>query len=208
MKNPDQLYSGNAVNKVLPRCIEHVAKPLELASKDVDAIMVFLRIVTFGPMYDITTKHTCTNAKEHTYQINLDEIAESIKYIDPNDLDDIFSVTLKNGQHIKLSPTKYSTILNVVKKAQNKTELTVEEELAGMYELLENVIISVDGITDRAKISEWIRIIPSRYLQQISDKLESIDDWGVNMDKTLICPDCGEPMTITLPLNPVYFFID
>ena len=60
MKNPDQLFSGQAVDTVFRECVRGVVEPTKLLAKDVDAILMFLRTVTYGPNYEFTAKHTCT----------------------------------------------------------------------------------------------------------------------------------------------------
>ena len=59
LKNPDMLFSGKALEQVFPVCIPDIEKPLELYGKDVDAALLFLRIVTYGSSYDITVNHSC-----------------------------------------------------------------------------------------------------------------------------------------------------
>jgi hypothetical protein len=54
IKSPDMLYQGSAIEKVFNRCIPQVLKPMKLLTKDVDYLMVCLRIVTYGKMLDLT----------------------------------------------------------------------------------------------------------------------------------------------------------
>ena len=107
LKNPDQLFSGEAVKTVYPRCMDGIANPGKLLAKDVDALMLFLRIVTYGPGYEFVAKHNCENAKEHSYIADLEQIANSIKSIDPTTIEEKFKVTLPNGQVVKLRPYMY-----------------------------------------------------------------------------------------------------
>ena len=47
LKNPDQLFSGDAVQNIFKNCLTGVNKPVNLLSKDIDALMLFLRTVTY-----------------------------------------------------------------------------------------------------------------------------------------------------------------
>lgn len=54
IKSPDMMYQGTAIEKVFSRCIPQVLKPLELLTKDMDYLLVCLRIVTYGETLDLT----------------------------------------------------------------------------------------------------------------------------------------------------------
>ena len=73
MKSPDQLYSGESVDKVFRRCIPQILNPSELISKDVDFLLVCLRQVTYGNDMEVTYTHSCEDAKSNSYIIPLSD---------------------------------------------------------------------------------------------------------------------------------------
>ena len=208
LKNADQLFSGNAVNTVLPKCIEGLAKPSNLLSKDVDAILLFLRTVTYGPTYEFTAKHTCENAKEHTYTADLEKIIMDMKYIDPTIVDDQYSITLQNSQVVKLKPLEYGNVMSIVKNNQNKTELTVEDAKKNLKDLILGVVESVDNTVNFEHIKQWVEQLPSPYVNRIAQKFESLADWGVDTIVECTCKDCGQIFKAEIALNPVTFFTE
>lgn len=208
MKNPDQLFSGDAVNTVFKHCIDGVLKPTELLSKDIDAILLFLRTVTFGPDYEFLAAHNCKDSKEHTYSVNVDQMIGEMKVIDPTLISDIYTVKLPNGQVVKLKPNKYSQVLEIIKSNANKTELTVKEQQDNLMAMLLGVVESVNDITDREQIKEWAGAISTPLVNKIANKIEGINRWGTDLTAKCKCKDCGEVFDVEIPINPIVFFTE
>lgn len=208
LKNPDQLFSGEAVNTVFRESVSGIKDPRQLLSKDVDAIMLFMRAVTYGPKYEFLAVHTCENAREHSYEADLDIMISEMKIIDPTTLQDKYTVNLTNGQVIKLRPTRYQQTIDFIKQNSNKKELTVDDQKNNLINILLDVIISVDGIEDKSMIREWIQKLPTRMVNRIAEKIEGINDWGSSLKWKCTCKDCGEVFDIEIPINPVSFFTE
>lgn len=208
LKNPDQLFSGAAVEMVFKHCVSGVLKPTELLSKDVDAIMMFLRTVTYGPGYEFIAKHTCENAKEHPYTADVDQLISQMNMIDPTLIAESYTVELNNGQTVKLRPTKYQQTIDFVKNNENKKEITIQDQERNLLHVLLGVIESIDGITDEKLIEEWIRAAPSPLINRVAEKIEKINDWGPSLTWSCKCKDCGETFEVEVPINAVSFFTE
>ena len=208
MKNPDMLFSGKAISIVFRHCIPDIKKPEELFAKDIDALMVYLRNVTYGQYYEIEASHTCENAKNHSYMVDVEQMVGGIEYLNAEQLEALYTVTLENGQVVKLQPIRYKHVLQILKMNENKRELSVEDQEKNLITNLLNVIISVDGIEDRKQIAEWARAISPRMMNQLAEAIDDSQSWGVNTVKTLKCKDCGEEYEIEIPINPISFFFD
>jgi len=212
MKNPDQLFSGAAVNTVFTTCVKGVVKPSELLSKDVDAIMLFLRTVTYGSDYEFMAHHGCQPVgeppKDYSYTANVDQLIDRMKMIDPTIINEMYTVTLTNGQVVKLRPNKYQQVLDLIKANENKKQITVQDQQNNLIMMLLGVIESVNGEQNRERIEAWVRKIPSPMVNRIAEKIEKINDWGSNLKWTCECKDCGKPYEIEIPINPVSFFTE
>lgn len=208
LKNPDQLFSGEALQYVLPRCIPSVLKPQELLSKDVDAIMIFLRAVTYGSQYEFMATHTCEDAKEHSYVADIDQIIAEMKMIDQDVLEEIFTVVLATGQVVKLTPSRYTDVLSILKSNMNKKNLTAAEIRKNATHMLLSSIMSVDGVDNKVFIEEWLDKLPAPLTNKIVQKIESINVWGAKMTVTSKCKDCGTDFNVEIPLNPISFFTE
>lgn len=208
MRNPDQLFSGDAVNEVFKHCVTGIQQPSELLAKDVDAIMLFLRAVTYGPSYEFSARHSCEDAKTHTYVADLDQIISTMQYIDPTLIEQLYTVKLTNGQTVRLSPSRYSSVLQLIKNNETKETITAEDKKKNLMIMLLGIIESVDSISDKKLIEEWIIALPSPLVNRIGEKIEGINNWGANMRWKCLCKDCSTEFDVEIPINPVSFFIE
>ena len=205
---PDKLLSGKAVLDVFSRCIPQVLKPMDLLTKDVDFLMICLRMVTFGQTIDVTNIHTCENAKQHTYQIDLQSMIKKTKKIDPVTINQQYNLSLPNGQQIALQPITYGSILHLydIMVMQKTDDITSEEAEQMAISMITSIIKSVDGITDINLISDWVKQLPLGWKKQIENAVSNISDWGIDFNVTTKCKDCKEKLELAISANPVSFF--
>ncbi len=205
MRTPDKLYSGEGIRDVFKRCVPQVRDPLELFAKDVDFLMVCLRKITYGEFMDIEHTHTCEGAKSHSYSIAIDPFIRKAKKMDPTKTEKDFSVTLENGQVVKLLPPRLKTILQIY-QVTSSGEADAKEVGAKLLDMISDMIESVDGITDSRMIHEWVRAIKAGWVNKIKTKLDSLGDWGPTFKSKVKCQDCGVEYSIDTPINPIAFF--
>lgn len=206
LKNPDMLFSGRAIEEVFTACVPEIQKPLELFGKDIDAVMLFLRLVTYGQYYDVKIQHTCEHAKNNEYRIDLEEMFAKMQYLDPTTFNELYNIIMENGQVVTIQPVKYAYVLDILRANENKKELTAQDVKNNLIMNLLNIIKAVDGIEDKKQIKEWLYTIPSPYVTKISEALDKINDWGPDLSTQLRCRDCNDVFTIDIPINPVSFF--
>lgn len=208
LKSPDKLLSGKAVIDIFRRCIPDILKPEELNAKDVDYLLMCLRLVSYGATYDLQLIHDCENAKEHSYAVELRPFIQKAKSVDPTKLKN-YKLTLDNGQTVTLHPPKFLSTIRLYEIIGADVENEEEYERMGVQLInsISDMIDDVDGHTDRADIQEWLKTIRVGDVQKISEKVSQLSDWGVDPEIELECRDCKEKMTAVLPLNPVSFFI-
>jgi hypothetical protein len=209
LKNPDLLFNGKALISVVQECIPGINKPLELFGRDVDALLFFLRVVTYGPEYRIEVKHNCQNAKNHSYVINLEELLINIKQLDPTITDAKRIITMPlTGQKIYVRPMRFADIVTLFHSSEGKKELTSDDikELAIIN--LKSMIERVDEVTNPTFIEPWIRTLTTPQINRITNAATTLNDWGPQQIVTVKCKDCGEEMQVELPMNPVSFFTE
>jgi hypothetical protein len=208
LKNPDLLFNGKALISVVAECIPQIKKPTELFGRDVDALLFFLRLVTYGSEYRIEVKHDCEHAKQHSYVVDLDQMVINMKLLDPTLVEVKRVVTLPSGNKVITRPTKYEDVIALFHQSEGKKDLTVEDIKELAVTNLRCMIQQVDDVTDPKFIEEWIRTLTTPEVTRITEAAGELNDWGPEQVVTLTCKDCKEPMKVELPLNPVSFFTE
>lgn len=205
MKTPDKLLNGTAIESVFEHCIPQVKKPLELLSKDIDYLMICLRKVSYGEEFPVEYTHNCADAKLHSYVIPLDVLLKQSKRINTKKAKDNYSIVLPNSQVAKLTPTRYREMLKFY-QTFGKENATDEEIFQQIIESTLGMIESIDGISDRGMILEWIQAVPAMFVTKIGEKVAELSEWGVPVNHEITCRDCGENVTVDISLNPINFF--
>lgn len=226
LKNPDMLFNGKALEDVFKQCIPELKSTSELFGRDIDAIMIYLRLVTYGPDFEIRVRHDCEQSikrndsgqaildkdgevihNEHSYVINIEEMVQRMRFLDPTTTEK-FECELPNGQIVKVHPIKFEHMVKLFQLNHGKKEFTSEDIKANVVFNLVNLIDSVDGITDKKQITEWVASITSPYQNRIAEAIEKTNDWGPEQTTQVVCRDCHKEMPVELPLNPISFFTE
>lgn len=220
IKTPSLLLDGQAVEKVFTRCIPQINKPMQLLAKDVDFILIALRQVTYGNFMDITYKHTCKDAKEHNYQVDISQFIQNAKKINPVSVGKMYHVKLeKDGiaQTVELRPATYKEIVDMLQMftigQEDENDMSGEatmrravHETESLLKSIMSVIKSVDGNDDRDNIYEWLQEINAKWVENLTDSVEKTSNWGPKFDHKTKCKDCNKNIVISVPINPISFF--
>jgi hypothetical protein len=211
LKTPDKLMSGRAITEVFERCIPQVKKPMELLSKDVDYLLMCLRLISYGDTLEVTFNHDCKeDSKNHNYSVELRPLISKTRPIDPTIVGSAFSLKLPSDQVVELRPPLYGSVLSLYLSDFETSRLSADERFQQSQEQLLNIImdtiVTVDGYGERDMIREWIKQIPAGWMQQIGEAMQRIGDWGPSAVIQTVCKDCGEEIELEIPLNPVAFF--
>ncbi len=203
-KTPDMLFSGKAIEEVFLRCVPDVLDVKKMLTKDVDFLMICLRRVSYGPDMEITYKHSCENAKDHQYRVSVQDFLLRTKRIDPTKRSTDFKLTLSNEQVVELAPITYGDFITLSQATDQ--DLNPEKIVQRLSFALSSIIKSVDNVSEKNLIQEWIQKLPPLLLKQLTDSVEKTTEWGVDFATTLKCTDCGEEVTVQTPFNPLAFF--
>jgi hypothetical protein len=206
LKNPDLLFNGKALHEVFGECIPEVRKPTELYGRDIDALMYFLRLVTYGPDFEIRVTHDCDGAREHSYVVDIERLVQELRFLDPTVAAESFGCELPNGQTVRVHPVKFEHMVKLFQMNAGKQEFTTDDIKKNLVFNLVNLIESVDGVTDKDFVAEWVSRITTPYQNKIAEAIERTNEWGPKHSVTLKCKDCGGDVPVELPINPSDFF--
>ena len=105
MKTPDALLNGQATVEVIQSCIPNIKDAWAISTLDLDAILIALRIATYGETmdFDITTP---VIKEEKTFAVNMQQMLTDISMHYFND-----TLSLEN-MTIKIRPLTYKEFTN------------------------------------------------------------------------------------------------
>lgn len=208
LKNPDLLFNGKAIESVFAECVPEVLKATQLYGRDIDALMFFMRLVTYGPQFEISVKHTCESAKDHSYVVDLEKMIQEMNPLDPTIAEEEFKAMMPNGQVVRVHPIRFDHMIKLFQMNAGKQEFTPEDVKKNLIFNLLSAVESVDEVTDKGHIEEWLRSVSTPYHNRITKAIERTNKWGPKQSSTIKCKDCGEHFEVDLPLNPISFFTE
>ncbi len=205
-RSPDMLFSGKAVEEVIKECVPSILKPDKILSKDVDSILSFIRIVTYGPNIDLNATHSCEKAKEHSYQINLQNIINNAKILSKDKYELFFNLKFQNKQDCLLTPLVWNDAVNIM-QITSKSNID-SEDLSNLFLIsVSGLISSIDGTIDREAIKKWVSLAPATYIKNIQETIDKgLSEFGSEFSEEVKCKDCNEMYKLNIDLNPSSFF--
>lgn len=221
MKTPDALFSGEATVKLIESCCPYIKDGREIPSFDVDALLISIRIATFGA--DMTVAHTCKNCgTENEFEIDLTLMLEHYK-------DRVFNSKLELGElTVNFKPLSYKDMTRfntetfkfqkMLTQIENVDDDKKQEFIDNVYKQLAalqldiflNNIESVTGpdfaVTERDQIKEWLSNSERTQYSAIKNKLESNRDSWNTPKHHVKCASCGTEDDISVTMDQSNFF--
>lgn len=222
-RTPDALFNGTAVVNVIQSCVPNIVDPWAIPSIDVDAILVAIRIASYGHNMEIETG--CPGCKStNTYGLDLRSVLDQLKSAD-------YSAPLEHGDLlINFKPMNYKN-LNDNNQAQFEeqkimqilpnTEIPESEKVTRLGEALKKItditvsalaqsIASVKTpdaiVTETEYIEEMLKNCDRILFNQIRDHIINIKSDSEIKPLKIICPDCSFEYEQPITLDMVSFF--
>jgi len=192
-KTPDAMMSGQATVDVIQSCCPNFKNAWKMVNFDTDAVLLAIRIATYGETMDISYRVPVTN-EEQSHTINLPAVLEDLGRANIVD-----EATTKSGFRVKLAPLDYQTLTQVqtAQFEQQKIYATVNNsalseadkstQFVKSFKILNNINFSmlVDSITeittpdgntvvDKAQIRDFCDNCDARVINEIQDELARI----------------------------------
>jgi hypothetical protein len=222
-KTPDALLSGQSTVEVIKSCIPAILDPWKMPSIDVDAVLIAIRVATYGEKMDVSTD--CVSCgEENSYDVDLVRRLEELSNFKYHSVVDCSPLTvhIRPYTYQELTKTNIKTfeqqrIFNIVNDDQMSdeekmkkfgesfiklTELTVEV-VAGCISKIE----TPDGeVTDRQFIREFIDNAPKDIFDRISAHVQDLKKEADMPDVHVKCSSCGHEFEMTVSMDQSNFF--
>ena len=222
-KTPDALFTGEASTKVIESCCPFIADAKEMPNIDVDAVLIAIRIATFGDHMSIV--HNCTACgEENNFDIPLQTLIEyfsNIEFVSKVKISDEITVKLrplsyKESSEVSLENFKLQRMLyqtnDLPEDQKNENLNEVYRRLADIQVNLfmtsiEHVHTPESTVTDKEQIKEWLKNADSSVYKIIKDQLEkNKETWSIP-EQDIKCGSCEHSEKVSVTLDQSNFFV-
>ena len=223
-KTPDALLNGSATVEVIKSCVPAIKDPWKMPSIDLDAVLIAIRLATYGPEMDVTT--TCPSCRED------DEKAADLRLLLDNLRDLQFEEKIEIGTDmvVFIKPMAYSEISKASIKTMEQQrvfsiindESIPEEDKLKMFQAsfvkLTDITIDVvadcvskvetsQGSTDNpAFIKEFLQNTDRKVFDAINERVKSMQVKSKMKALDTTCSHCGSPYKLEISFDQSDFF--
>jgi len=193
-KTPDALLNGEATVSVIKSCIPNITNPWGMPSTDSDAVLIAIRLATYGEKLDITTKVPNTG-EDRTFQVDLRTLLDQLTSFEFHPF-----VQIDDNMTVEIRPATYKEFTeNTIKSFEeqrifrlvNDDSIPDDKKLAAFsasfkklteltIDLVVNSVACIDTVegkvTDKAFIREFFSNADSTTFDKILKHLEKMRD--------------------------------
>jgi len=192
-KTPDAMINGQSTVDVIKSCVPNLLDPWKMVNYDTDAVLLAIRIATYGETMDITFRVPGTE-EDQQHSMNLPALLEDLGKLKIAD-----STTTSKGFKVDIQPLDYKTLtkIQIARFEQQKmygtidsssmTEEQKQTAFAKSFETLNMVNFSLlidsiksittpkgDTVSDRAQIIEFCDKADTKTITEIQEKLSGL----------------------------------
>jgi hypothetical protein len=200
------LKKGTVISELIKSClVDKSFNTLDLLSGDRNALMVAIRITGYGPEYNVEMEcPECAVKSPHAFNLGALPIKRlEIEPVIPGT--NVFEYKLPySGKVVRFKfmtgrdEEEMATLAEKQKKLALGTESNVTTSL--LYS-----IISIDGVEDRAKISNFIKNMPARDSLALREYVKD-NEPGIIMKQDTACNACGHTEEVSMPLGVTFLW--
>jgi len=222
-KTPDALMNGQATVEVIKSCIPAIKEPWLMPSIDLDAVLIAIRIATYGENMDVNTScPECNHLNEFELSLlaYLDEVSK-FDYISELRLDPLV-IHIRPYSYKEISKTAIKSleqqkIFDVVNNPDMPDEEKIERFGASFVKLTEltvdvvagciTKISSPDGdVTDQKMILEFIENSPSEVFNLVNNHVRDMKELMTLKAQNVECGECKHSWSVTVTMDQTNFF--
>lgn len=223
LRTPDALLNGEGVAKVIESCCPNIKDAWKMPSIDVDAVLVAIRIASYGPSMTLT--NICSECGDISdYESDLQAVSDSIP-------SPTYGVVKIGDLKIKLKPQDYAS-LNLANRLafeeQRMLKFIIEDTSEGderakkfqenLDRLVEASITVVTDSTDYIEDEEGNRVTDKQFIQEYYEKVSGKEMGAVREELLKIkelmeikpldveCPSCHHKHKLKVEFNYTSFF--
>ena len=222
-KTPDALMNGQATVEVIKSCIPAIKKPWFMPSIDVDAVLIAIRVATYGEKMEVGANcPACSHAND--YHLNLVSYIENLAHFHYEDKIQIGPLTVyikpytyQEATKAALKSLEQQKIFAIVNDESLSDETKIEKFGESFVKLTEltvdivaNSIIRIDtpegSVEDKSMILEFIQNSPKEVFSTINEHVTSMKDRIELKVNDVECGECGHKFDMPVTMDQASFF--
>ena len=224
IRNPDALLNGEAIVQIINSCVEEVKNPKKLCINDVNTLMVAIKLASNGPEHQI--KINCPKCNhENSYAISLEDLISTVKMLDHEYVVSIGDLKVYVKPHTLEGHLKAMGLgfeenrtFKLLQSDDADDQARIEafskaiKKMSQLnFDLVNDCIIKIvmpDGseVVDKDHIREFITNIELVQSKEISEKIDQINQIGLNKELEAVCTECSHAWKHPVSFNPTDFF--
>jgi hypothetical protein len=222
-KTPDALLNGQSTVEVIKSCIPAILNPWVMPSIDVDAVLIAIRIATYGETMEVGT--SCPYCKEENfYDVN---ITQWLTHLNESSYEDTVTAdpivirtrpfTYKEITQNSLKTIEHQRIIEIVNNESMSDEEKLKKFSESFIKLTEMTVDVVaqciksietpDGISEDAnQIKEFIHNAPKEVFDTVQKHLVALKDKLEIPTQTVKCKECEGEYLMPIVMDQSNFF--
>lgn len=201
LTNTAYMKKGTIISELIKSCLVNKnINPNDLLTGDRNALMVAIRITGYTADYDVeVTCNECNNKAQQSF--NLGELP--IKRLELSPVSpgmNLFEFTLPACK--KTIRFKFLTGRDeeeIMSTSVKQKKLGIQAETTVTTSLLYS-IVSIDGVDDRSKIANFVRMMPARDSLALRNYIRDHEP-GIVMKQEITCPTCSHSEEVNMPIG-------
>lgn len=200
------LKKGTAITELIRSCVvDKSVNVSDLLVGDRNALMVAVRITGYGAEYPVDLDcPECETKTQHTFdlgqlpirRLDIDPVVEG---------SNLFEFALPvSGKAVRFKFLTGRDEDDMAAMAEKQKKHALGNE-APVTTGLQYAIVSVDGVTDRAKIANFIKSMPARDSRALRTYIKD-NEPGIVMRQDVACDKCGHSEEVDMPLGVNFFW--
>lgn len=222
-KTPDALVNGFSTVEVIKSCIPAIKDPWKMPAIDIDAVLVAIRIASYGENLEITAN--CPHCDhENTYQIDLNnwlssfnkspfesivEIGQLQFMIRPYTYYEVTQSSLKSFEHQRAVAVLSDPNISEGEKLEifNKSFVDLTKMNVEIISRCVTRITSPEGATEfREHIDSFIKDAPAEIFNKLSDHIGKMTKQFSIPEQEVACGSCKKEFNMPISLDQSNFF--
>lgn len=223
LRTPDALMNGSSIIELFQNCCPAIKDAWSIPNIDVDALLIAIRIASYGPQLDIKNRCPHCDAENlHAYDltVRLEAIRcpDFSKSIQHNGLEyrlrplNYFAVTRENT--VTFRETKLLEALNADESNQVEKEKLIRESIKNLADAnilslayqTESITTPEGSVTDFNHIHEFYLNVKAETIRYLNDRIKNIYDSVAIEDTKAACVECTKEYLVPFEFDYANFF--